>query len=106
MKLTKINRPIIDFFGDEIPYLNESGVKSPLSYKKAMILALLNSPKQGGDSDEEKYKKFELAKKIAGAEEELELESPEQSLIRSCAATAWNVLVFGLVRDFVEGKDV
>lgn len=103
MKLTNINRPIIDLFGKEVQNTDENGVKKPLSYKNAMILALLNSPKPA-ETDEEKYKKFELAKKISAAKDDLTLESPEQALIRSCSAIAWGALVHGFVRDFVEGK--
>ena len=104
MKLTNINRPIVDFLGKEILTSDEGNNKKALTYKDAMMVALLNSPKQG-ETDEEKYKKFELAKKISQSNEELVIESPEQKLIRTCSAMAWGTLVHGCLVDFVEGKN-
>ena len=105
MKLMNINNTIVDFFGKEVLTVDESGQnKKGLTYKDAMMVALLNSPKQG-ETDEEKYKKFELAKKISQAKDELVIESPEQKLIRNCSAVAWGTLVHGLLVDFIEGKE-
>lgn len=105
MKLMNINKTITDFFGNEVLTVDESGQnKKGLTYKDGMIVALLNSSKQG-ETDEEKYKKFELAKKISLATDELVIESPEQRLIRTCSAIAWGTLVHGLLVDFVEGKE-
>jgi len=71
--------------------------------RMAMVNAILSPVEK--ESGTEKVKKYELAKKIHNATDEVELSAEETTLIKGRVGEVFPVIIVGQVFDLLEGKE-
>jgi hypothetical protein len=103
----KLDQVLVDFEGKEI----QDG-KEKASLRKLLINALLTpaveKTPQGLQQEviegKEKFERYELARKIKDAKDEIEYKSEDITTLKNCVGKLYNALIVGLVYDMLEGK--
>lgn len=94
MILSGLDETIKNLDGEEIPYEN-----APLTFKRAIITALLMNEKDMKSEDKLRY--YDMAKRVMdNAKHDYKIE--EISTIKSAVLKTWSTLVAGRVSDYLE----
>ena len=104
--IIKICSKIRNFDGASINEVNSEGKSSELTLKTIIIEALLrqhtSESKLGGA---EKLKRFELARKIHGCKDEVDINIEEAATVKDCVLSKdFPNMIVGLVCEMMEGE--
>lgn len=98
MKL-QINKVLVGTQDEELK--GEKGV--PLTVKLICINSLI-IPQQG-ETDKDKWERYELYKKLKSADRDVDLKTEELSLLKRCVGKTQPTLVMGQIWDEIEGEN-
>lgn len=95
----KLNAPIRDLKGEQLI----STEKVPITFKEVLVDSLFaNSELNNSANDNDKLSRYQLARKIMEAEDEVVISSAEITLLRTLIAASFNVLVSGQSIELLE----
>lgn len=100
--LIKVDTPLRNMDGNVMKD-NVDGEAVDANLKMAMVNAILSPVER--ESGMDKVKKYELAKKIHDATDEVELSVEDVSLIKERVGDVFPALITGQVWSMLEGKD-
>ena len=110
----KINQVLLGINGEELPNLSKQSstilkdgvktkTKSPsLTLKDVIVVSLLN-PIQG-ETSEDKWRKYEIYKKVKDTKSEVILDIKDLALVKKCIGVIQPTLIMGQCFELLEGQ--
>lgn len=98
MKLQKLDSAVVNILTGKA-FEHEDG---ELTFRRAAVMAIL-APTEEKESDETKFKKYQLATKLQ-RDNEPELETTQVADIRKGSAVYWGVAVHGALAEYLESQ--
>ena len=97
-----VNQVLTQFNGQPIMDMDDKGNAIPATVKLALVNAIL-APERD-EKGVQKVQKYELAKRIFKAEQEVEVTAEEVVLIKRCVEGAYAPLIVGQLNELLEGR--